>query len=66
MFYRLNDEKNAVLFHDSEKVVTQLHSNTLTKTIYPVNSNCSSVYEHPDGIVVTEHDARIRLGLESK
>lgn len=57
MFYRLNSDGNAVLFEDSGEQVTRIDAN-----VYPVGSNCSARYEHPEGIVLTVEDAE-KLGI---
>lgn len=53
MFYRLNDEGNAVLFHEDGHVVTRLDAD-----VYPVGSSCSARYGRTGGIVLTVADAQ--------
>ena len=58
MFYRINKEGNAEMFEDSGERVTSIPFAAL---VWPVNSDKSARYEHPEGIVLKESDA-IRLG----
>jgi len=58
MFYRLNNDGNAIIFHNSGEQVTQLDEN-----IYPVGSDYSTRYEHPYGIVLTIEDAH-KIGIK--
>lgn len=57
MFYRL-ENGNARILHESGEMVTRIDAN-----VYPVGSNCSARYEHPEGIVLTVEDAE-KLGIE--
>jgi hypothetical protein len=58
MFYRINDDGNAIILEDDGSIVTRIDAN-----VYPVGSNCSARYEHPEGITLTIEDAQ-RLGIE--
>lgn len=61
LFYRLNDQGNAViLYADTGEAVTRIEAN-----IYPVGSNLSAAYEHPEGIVLSVADAE-RIGIRSE
>ena len=57
MFYRLNDNGDAQIFEDSGEVATQIDAN-----VYPIDSNFSTRYEHPDGIILSVEDA-IKSGV---
>ncbi len=57
MFYRI-ENGNARIFHESGEVVTRIDAN-----VYPVGSDLSARYEHPEGIVLTVEDAE-KLGIE--
>ena len=57
MFYRLNDNGDAQIFEDSGEVATQIDAN-----VYPIDSNFSTRYEHPDGIILSVEDA-IKIGV---
>jgi len=60
MFYRLNENGEAVVFHDSGEAVTKIDAN-----VYPVDSYLSARYEHASGIVITVADAeKIGIGKE--
>lgn len=58
MFYRINDDGNAIILHESGEMVTRIDAN-----VYPVGSDLSARYEHPEGIVLTIADAE-KLGIE--
>lgn len=60
MFYRIDENGNAVIFHHSGEVVTQMDAN-----MYVVGSDGSKSvrYEHPEGIILTIEDA-MSLGIE--
>lgn len=60
MFYRINDDGNAIILHESGEMVTRIDAN-----VYPVGSDLSARYEHPEGIVLTVEDAE-RLGIEKE
>ena len=53
MFYRINDEGNAAIFEDEGDAATRFDAN-----VYPVGSQTSVRYEHPNGIVLTVDDAK--------
>lgn len=57
MFYRVNENGDAVVFHESGEAVTKIDAN-----VYPVGSGFSARYEHPEGIVLTVADAE-RIGI---
>ena len=65
MFYRLNENKNAQIFHDSGEVVTRLHSKHGFRVVWPIGSDLSAQYEHIDGLVLSVRDAK-KLGIESE
>lgn len=46
-FYRLNEEGNAVIFHNDGTIAT-----FLDEDVYPVGSDLSALFENPDGIVL--------------
>lgn len=59
IFGRINDNGNVALFYAEEgEAVTELD-----ESVYPVGSNQSARYEHPEGIVLEIDDAR-KLGIE--
>ena len=59
MFGRVNAEGNVeVLFVESGELVTRIDEN-----FYPVGSDLSVRYEHPEGITLTMDDAK-SLGLD--
>ena len=60
MFYRINNDGNAVIFENDGSVATRIDAN-----VYPVRSNLSARYEHPNGIVLTVADAE-KLGIEKE
>ena len=61
MFYRLNDDNNAVILHDDDgSAVTRIDAN-----VYPVGSQLSARYEHADGIVLTVSDAE-SIGIHTE
>ncbi len=53
LFYRLNIDGNAEIF-DDDGVCTRLDEN-----VYPIGSELSARYEHPNGIVLTVADAKM-------
>lgn len=58
IFYRVNDNGNADIFYaeDGEAVVS------LDENIYPVGSDVSARYEHPEGLELTIEDAK-KIGI---
>lgn len=60
MFYRLDENGNAVIFEDNGDVVTRIDAN-----VYPINSEFSARYEHPEGIVLEIQDAE-RLKIKEE
>ena len=57
MFYRLTDDGNAAIFNWDGSVAIKIDAN-----VYPVNSQLSTRYEHPAGIILTVADAEF-LGI---
>lgn len=57
-FGRVDSNGNVRVFHSSGEAATRIDAN-----VYPVGSDLSARYEHPDGIVLTSEDAK-RLGIE--
>lgn len=60
MFYRINENGDAAVFHQSGDVVTVIDAN-----VYPVGSNFSARYEHPQGIVLSVSDAE-KIGIAAE
>jgi hypothetical protein len=60
MFYRVNENGNAVVFHSSGEVVTKIDQN-----VYPIDSDFSARYDHPDGIILTVADAE-KIGIAAE
>jgi hypothetical protein len=61
LFYRKNDEGNAVVLNVVDgSAVTRIDAN-----VYPVGSELSARYEHPEGIVLTVADAK-KIGIEEE
>jgi len=59
-FYRVNDSGNAVILDtETGENITRFDAN-----VYPVNSDTSVMYEHPEGIVLTVDDAE-SLGIHA-
>ena len=58
-FGRLNDDENVDVLH----IENGENATRLDCTLYPVNSNLSCRYEHPEGIVLTVWDAK-SIGLD--
>ena len=52
-------ENGIALFHECGEAITQLD----VQGIYPVGSDFSTRYEHPEGIVISVEDATA-LGIE--
>ncbi len=58
IFGRINEDGNVVvLYEDDGEAVTSLDEN-----LYPVGSSLSVRYEHPEGVVLTQADAKT-IGL---
>ena len=59
IFGKINDDGNVALFYaeDGETVTS------LNESIYPVGSELSARYEHPQGVVISIEDAKL-LGIE--
>ena len=60
MFYRVEGNGNAEIFHDSGERVTVIDAN-----VYPVGSDISARYEHSDGIVLSVSDAQ-QIGISAE
>jgi len=61
MFYRLNADGNAMILNSVDgSAVTKIDAN-----IYPVDSDLSTRYEHPEGIVLTVADAK-KIGIKNE
>ena len=60
MFYRVNDDGNAVIFHKTGEPVTIMAYSDFS--LCPVDSYISCNYRHPDGIVLTVEDAE-KIGI---
>lgn len=58
MFYRTNDDGNAVILNDDGTPVTRLDAD-----VWPVGSELSARYGHSEGIVLTVADAE-KIGIE--
>ncbi|EMH9024378.1 hypothetical protein ACXITB_04275 [Proteus mirabilis] len=62
IFGRKNENGNIdVLYVDDGYPVTKLDDSF--PIVYPVDSNLSAYYEHPEGITLTEEDAQ-KIGLD--
>ncbi|EEF8013771.1 hypothetical protein GWR30_23290 [Salmonella enterica] len=60
VFGRINESGNVdVLYSETGEQVTRLDVNG----VYPVGSEFSTRYDHPDGIVISVEDAK-RIGLD--
>ena len=55
MFYRINNDGNADIYHNCGEMVTIIDDAT---TVYPIDSNLSCAYEHCDGITISIDDAK--------
>ena len=60
MFYRINENGNAVILNDDGTAVTRIDAN-----VYPVGSGLSARHEHAEGIVLTVADAQ-KIGIEAE
>lgn len=62
MFFRLDENGNAIIFHNDGTSVTQIDAN-----VYTVNSDGSKSvrYEHPEGIVLRVEDAE-KIGIHQE
>jgi hypothetical protein len=60
MFYRVNENGDAVVFHESGECVTKIDA-----SVYPVDSDLSARYEHANGIVLTVADAE-KIGIKGE
>lgn len=57
-FGRRTDDGHVIVLHLSGEAATRLDA-----SVYPIGSDTSARYEHPDGIVLTASDAA-KLGIE--
>lgn len=57
MFYRINDDGDAVVLHTDGTAVTRIDA-----SVYPVNSKVSARHEHLGGIVLSMGDVEA-LGI---
>ena len=57
-FARSIDTQTVTVLHDDGTVATRLDA-----SVYPVGSDLSARYEHPEGIVLFTHDATA-IGLD--
>ncbi len=53
MFYRLNDDGNAVIFNDDGTPTTRIDAD-----VYDMTTYLSARYEHPKGVVLTVKGAK--------
>lgn len=60
MFYRIDENGNAQIFHNSGEVVTKIDAN-----VYPIDSDFSARYEHATGIVLSVSDAE-SIGIQAE
>lgn len=64
MFYRIENENAdqyiVAVFNDDGSVATRIDAN-----VYPIGSDTSARYEHPEGIRLTIQDARM-AGIEEE
>jgi hypothetical protein len=61
MFYRINSDGNAEVYNDDGSAATRIK----TGNVYPVGSDLSTHYEHPEGIVLTIADAE-KISIHSE
>lgn len=60
MFYRTDVNGNAVIFENDGTATTRIDEN-----VYPVGSDYSARYEHPEGIILTVSDAK-KIGIKEE
>ena len=60
MFYRINENGNAVILNDDGTAATRIDAN-----VYPVGSGLSARHERVEGIVLTVADAQ-KIGIEAE
>ena len=60
MFYRINENGNAVILNDDGTAVTRIDAN-----VYPVGSGLSARHEHAEGVVLAVADAQ-KIGIEAE
>jgi len=58
-FGRYDDDGNVIVLY----VKDGSQATRLDASVYPVGSELSARYEHPEGIILTPHDAE-KLGIE--
>jgi hypothetical protein len=62
MFYRLDENNNAVIFEDCGEQATRIRRETTT---YPIGCGLSCAHEHPTGLVLTtEYTERLIIKPE--
>ena len=54
MFYRINEDGNAVILYSADGSAVC----RLDEDVYPIGSELSARYEHPEGIVLSVSDAK--------
>ena len=54
MFYRINEDGNAVILYSTDGSAVR----RLDENVYPIGSELSARYEHPEGIVLSVSDAK--------
>ena len=66
MFCRLRDDGDYDVLHVVDGAdVTRMDCRDMHPTIYPVGSSYSTLYEHPEGIVLDANDvARLEIEIE--
>jgi hypothetical protein len=62
MFYRVDENGNAVIFNNDGSAATQIDAN-----VYTIDSDGSKSvrYEHPEGIILTIEDAE-KIGIKKE
>jgi hypothetical protein len=65
MFYRIDENGNASLFENDGNATTRIENLPAYKMVYPVGSDLSVAYEHPEGVVLTIEDAK-KIGLKEE
>lgn len=61
VFYRVNDEGTADLLDvETGRAITRIEQGP---TLWPIGSDVSARYEHPEGITITVEDAE-RMGIQ--
>ena len=63
IFGRYTKNGNVELFYSSGEAVTKIYTDEFKEIIYPVGSELSWFYEHPEGIIISAEDAE-KIGIE--